>query len=77
MVLGIGKAFVRNQEVRLAVRLLEWKYEKAGISVPAQAELKRMAENIVDDAHAIAKERGTNVLEIIKDTVSDIKKGVR
>ena len=77
MVLGIGKSFIRKQEVRLAVRLLEWKYEKAGASVPSQADLNRMAESIVDDAHKIAKERGTNVLEIIKETATDIKKGMK
>ena len=75
--LGIGKAFVRKQEVRLAVRLLNWKYENSGDTPPSEAELTRMAERIVDEAHAIAKERGTNVLEIIKETAQDIRKGMR
>lgn len=75
MDLGIGKGFVRKQEVRLAVRLLEWKYRNAGYPVPAADELQRQAERIVDEAHAIAKERGTNVLGIIKETVANMKKG--
>ncbi len=72
---GIGKGFVRKQEVRLAVRLLEWKYQNAGRTVPTASELNREAERVVDEAHAIAKERGTNVLEIIRETVADIRKG--
>lgn len=66
--------FIRNQEVNLAVRLLKWKYQNAGISPLDETLIRKQAENVVDDAHRIAKERGNNVVTIIKDLVSEIQK---
>ncbi|MBW2202151.1 MAG: hypothetical protein JRF71_15200 [Deltaproteobacteria bacterium] len=66
--------FVRRQEERLAIRLLTWQYQRMNHPVPASSELERLAQKLVDDAHRIARERGRNVIEIIKDLISDIKK---
>ena len=66
--------FIRQQERKLAMRLLAWHYEKNGIAIPPPSELSRQAERLVGDAHHIARERGQNVLTIIKDLVADIKK---
>ena len=68
------KGFVRRQEERLAVRLLEWRYQKMNLPLPSKDELERHATGIVDDAHRIARERGRNVMSIIKEMVADIKK---
>jgi len=68
------KGFVRRQEERLAVRLLEWRYQKMNMPLPSKDELERHAAGIVDDAHRIARERGRNVMTIIKEMVADIKK---
>ncbi len=68
------KGFVRRQEERLAVRLLEWRYQKMNLPLPSKDELERRATGIVDDAHRIARERGRNVMSIIKEMVADIKK---
>ncbi len=68
------KGFVRRQEERLAVRLLEWRYQKMNLPLPSRDELERHAAGIVDDAHRIARERGRNVMSIIKEMVADIKK---
>ena len=68
------KGFVRRQEERLAVRLLEWRYQKMNMPLPSKDELERHAADIVDDAHRIARERGRNVMSIIKEMVADIKK---
>lgn len=68
------KGFVRRQEERLAVRLLEWRYQKMNMPLPSKDELERHAAGIVDDAHRIARERGRNVMSIIKEMVADIKK---
>ncbi len=65
--------FVRKQEVAFARKLLVWKYEKSGAVLPDEASLSTHAEKIVDDAHMIAKKSGTNVLEILKDSVKNIK----
>ena len=68
------KGFVRRQEERLAVRLLEWRYQKMNLPLPSRDELERHAAGIVDDAHRIARERGRNVMSIIREMVADIKK---
>ena len=66
--------FFRQQEERLAMRFLTWRYQKLNIPPPGEAELKMQAAKIVAEAHRIARERGRNVIAIIKDLVEDIKK---
>jgi hypothetical protein len=66
--------FFRQQEERLALRFLNWQYQKLNQSVPDDAELKLQASKIVAEAHRIASERGRNVIAIIKDLVNDINK---
>jgi len=65
--------FIRQQEEKLAVRLLTWRYQKMDITVPAMSELQRQAAKLVEDAHRIARERGRNVISIMKDLVDDLK----
>lgn len=66
--------FFRQQEERLAVRFLTWRHQKLNLPVPDEAELKLQAAQIVEEAHRIARERGQNVIAIIKDLVDEIKK---
>jgi hypothetical protein len=66
--------FIKNQEQKLAMRLLAWHYEKNAIVMPPPSELRQQADRLVNDAHRIARERGRNVMSIIKDLVADIKK---
>lgn len=66
--------FIRQQEEKLAVRLLTWRYQKMNIAIPAVPELDRQAAKLVDEAHKIARERGRNVISIIKDLVDDLKR---
>jgi hypothetical protein len=68
--------FVRKQEVAFAKKLLVWKYEKSGTALPGEKAISAYAEKIVDDAHIIAKKSGYNVVEIIKNSVKDIKKNL-
>ena len=68
------KGFFRQQEERMAVRLLTWQYQRQKIALPGEDEIQRRAEQLVDDAHRIAKERGRNVMAIMKEMVADIKK---
>jgi len=65
--------FIRKQEVAFARKLLIWKYEKSGTALPDEAAISAHAQKVVDDAHIIAKESGSNVLEIVKDKIKDIK----
>ena len=68
------KGFIRIQEEKMAVRLLTWQYQRKSMPLPTTAELEQQAARLVDDAHRIAKERGGNVLSILKDMVADIRK---
>lgn len=68
------KGFFRIQEEKLAAKLLQWQYQRTNIQPPDSTVLRNQAERIVDDAHRIARERGRNVVEIIKDLVEEIKK---
>jgi len=65
--------FIRQQEEKMAVRLLTWRYQKMNITVPSMPELERQAAKLVEDAHRIARERGRNVISIMKDLVDDLK----
>ncbi|MDH4205409.1 MAG: hypothetical protein OEV45_07770 [Desulfobacteraceae bacterium] len=65
--------FIRQQEERLAVRLLIWQYQRMNIPVPAMEELEQQAARLVEDAHRIARERGRNVISILKEMISDLK----
>ena len=67
--------FFRQQEEKLAVRFLSWQYEKLKQPIPDEAELANQAAKIVEEAHAIARKRGRNVMSIIKDLIADIKNG--
>jgi len=66
--------FIRQQEEKLAVRFLSWQYEKLKKPIPDEAGLASEAARIVEEAHRIARERGRNVVSIIKDLIAEIKK---
>jgi hypothetical protein len=66
--------FVRQQEQKLAVRLLAWHYEKNALAMPPPSELRQQADRLVNDAHRIARERGRNVISIIREMLGDIQK---
>ena len=66
--------FFRKQQERMAIRLLAWQYQRMNAEIPPVDQLDAQAVKLVDDAHRIARERGKNVLEILKDLVEDIKK---
>ena len=63
--------FIRNQEEKLAAKFLRWQYEKQKLSLPAEADLMTQTVRIVDEAHRIARERGGNLFEIMKELVRD------
>ena len=65
--------FIRQQEKRLAVRLLIWQYQRMNMSGPAMEELEQQAARFVEDAHRIARERGRNVMSILKEMIGDLK----
>jgi hypothetical protein len=66
--------FIKQQEKKIAVRLLTWQYQKRGLPLPAEGQMERLASDLVDEAHRIARERGRNVVAILKELAADIKK---
>ena len=66
--------FFRQQEKKVALRLLAWQYQWQNMPLPGIAELEKQAARLVDDAHRIARERGQNVITIIKELVANIRK---
>ena len=66
--------FFRQQEEKLAMRFLGWQYQKLNQPIPDDDELARQASRIVEEAHKIARERGSNVISIMKDLIADLKK---
>lgn len=65
--------FIRQQQVRLAIRFLQWQYQKESLPLPASSELERQAQKIIEEAGQIARERGRNVMVIMKEMIADIK----
>lgn len=66
--------FIKQQEQKMAVRLLTWQYQKKNIPIPSATELDNQAMLIVNEAHRIARDRGRNVISILKELISDIRK---
>jgi len=66
--------FIRQQEERMALRLLTWQYQRLKIALPSEDELEARAVALVEEAHRIARDRGRNVLSIMKELVGDLRK---
>lgn len=66
--------FLRKQEEQMALRYLRWHYSKSGQSGPPEDWLHCKAKEVVEEAHRIAKQRGHNVLVILKEMLAEIKK---
>ena len=66
--------FFRQQQEKMAMKYLIWQHQKMNVPIPPVSQLQQQAVKIVDDAHKIAKERGKNVLGIMKELAEDIKK---
>ena len=58
----------------MAMRLLTWRYQRLEIPVPSPHELEARAVALVDEAHRIARQRGRNVLVIMKELVGNLTK---
>ncbi len=66
--------FWRKQEEKMAIRLLQWHFERQGQTPPSDARLRQQAADLVDEAHRVAKKRGQNVIVILKDLVNDLRR---
>lgn len=66
--------FVKNQQINAAKRLLAWQIERSGRPLPEPELLERQARQLVNDAHRIARERGGNVLSILKEMAASMRR---
>ncbi len=62
--------FIRKQEEKFALKLLEWRYKQQEQPLPDKSVLKQQAADVVSQAHSIARQRGGNVMAILKDMFS-------
>ena len=58
---------LRQSELRLAKSILRWKLQKEGSVLPDNGELDAAASRLLDEAREIAKKRGKNLLDILKE----------
>jgi hypothetical protein len=66
--------FIQKQQVNLAMRLLAWHYQRQGQPLPPASQLAELAERLVEDAQRITRERGGNVLAILKEMAADARR---
>lgn len=66
--------FIQKQQVNLAMRLLAWHYQRQGQPLPPGGQLAAQATQLVDEAHRIARQRGGNVLAILKEMAADARR---
>jgi hypothetical protein len=64
--------FIKNQERKMGIRILKWQYTKMNRIAPGLAELEEQADKIIAQAHEIARQRGRNLVSIIKDLARNI-----
>jgi hypothetical protein len=66
--------FWRQQEEKMAARLLQWHFERSGRALPDAEDLQDQARDLVTQAHRIARKRGQNVVVILKELVNDLRR---
>lgn len=65
---------IRQSELRLAKSILRWKLQKEGSTPPENSELDVAASRLLDEAREIAKTRGMNLLDILKEEANRLFK---
>ncbi len=66
----LAKSFLshlRQSELKLARSILRWKLQKQGQPLPENDELDVAASRLLDEAREIARKRGKNLLDILKE----------
>lgn len=66
--------FLRQQEEKVAARLLQWHRQRSGLPPLEGEALSHQARELVVEAHRVARQRGRNVLSILKELVEDIRR---
>jgi hypothetical protein len=62
---------LRQSELKLARSILRWKFQKEGRPPPKNGELDAAASRLLDEARKIARQRGKNLLDILKEEAKE------
>lgn len=63
---------IREGELKLAKSILRWRLQKEGKAVPPEAELDSAAGRLLEESRQIARQRGRNLYEILKEEANRI-----
>jgi hypothetical protein len=58
---------LKRGEINLSKSILRWKIRKEGKTEPPETELEAAAARLLADAREIARKRGKNLYEILKE----------
>ena len=58
---------IRQGELKLAKSILRWRLQKEGSPPLENSDLDAAASRLLDEAREIAKKRGMNLLDILKE----------
>jgi len=62
---------LRESELRLVKSILRWKYQKEGRPPPENGELDAAASRLLDESREIARKRGKNLFDILKEEAKE------
>jgi len=62
---------LRQSELKLVKSILRWKFQKEGSPIPDESELDASASRLLDEAREIARKRGKNLLDILKEEAKE------
>ncbi len=62
---------LRQSELKLARSILRWKFQKEGRPPPENGELDAAASRLLDEAREIARKRGKNLFDILKEEAKE------
>ena len=60
---------IRQGELKLAKSILRWRLQKEGSPPLENSDIDAAASRLLDEAREIAKKRGMNLLDILKEEV--------
>ena len=69
----LGKK-IRDAEKDLAKGLVRWRLRKSGLPPLDEEVLDRGTERLIDEAHAVVKQRGKTILGALKDAKDEFRK---
>jgi hypothetical protein len=65
---------LKRGEINLAKSILRWKIRKEGKAEPPETELEEAAARLLGEAREIARRRGKNLYEILKEEAKQLSR---